>query len=149
MLDIGTIQRQQYIPFGLSGGVAFESPGSYTFIVPPNIYLMSGVFIAPGSIFGKGGDLRWINNFPVSPGETLTVEIGSSDASGGNDLNTQVRKSTDVIVRSLGRYFSDNLSSTLGAGPFGGIIGGGNGGASSGAGFGYPDRLPGGGGAGG
>ena len=123
MLDIGTIQRQQYIPFSLSGGIEYTSPGTYSFVVPANIYLMSGVFVAPGGV-GNGGDLRWINNFPVTPGETLTVTVGAY-AIDLSTPSTMLKRSTNTIVIA-----SQSLSSsTFGAGPFGGSIGGGNGGA--------------------
>lgn len=125
MLDIGTIQRQQYIPFSLSGGIEYTSPGTYSFVVPANIYLMSGVFVAPGGV-GNGGDLRWINNFPVTPGETLTVTVGAY-AVDLSTPSTMLKRSTNTIVIA-----SQSLSSsTFGAGPFGGSIGGGNGGAGA------------------
>ena len=127
MLDIGTIQRQQYTPFSLSGSIEYTTTGSYSFVVPPNIYLMSGVVVGPGGV-GPGGDLRWINNFPVTPGETLTVTVGAYATS----TTTAIKRSTNNIVYASNS--GTNGSSTLGVGPFGGGIGGGNGGSGTSAG---------------
>ena len=124
MLDIGTIQRQQYIPFSLSGSAEYTSPGTYSFVVPANIYLMSGVFVGPGGN-GPGGDLRWINNFPVTPGETLTVIVGAYGAY-STSTSTSLARSTNTIV--IASNIKITTSSAVGAGPLGGSIGGGDGG---------------------
>lgn len=66
------------------GQQAFINPGTYSFVVPEGVTFISGVVISGGmgssnNLYGSGGDggnLRWRNRIPVTPGEELTIEVG-------------------------------------------------------------------------
>lgn len=66
------------------GQQSFIDPGTHSFIVPDAVTFISGVVISGGmgssnNLYGSGGDggnLRWRNRIPVTPGETLTIEVG-------------------------------------------------------------------------
>lgn len=61
------------------------TPGTYSFTVPDEVTFLSGVSVGGGMAsnadpYGDGGDggaLRWRNRFPVTPGEILTIKVGS------------------------------------------------------------------------
>lgn len=84
---------------------------------------------------GYGGDLRWINDLPVTPGETLNVVFTTSSVSLQRSGNTLVAAANGSLSSRKGYA----VSSAIGAGPYGGTIGGANGGV--------PDSFGGGGGA--
>jgi hypothetical protein len=119
------------------GQEVFISSGS--FVVPTGVTSVSAVCVGAGagqtSGAGRGGDLRYITALAVTPGESLTVEIGGTSG-------TRIRRSTtDLLVAANGSGTSgtEGTSSSIG-----GAIGGGNGGVAGGGGVGA-----GGGGAGG
>lgn len=148
----------------LPGQVAYTTAGTYSFVVPAGITALCAVLVGPGGAAftgvngstncggGGGGGLRYVNNLPVTPGETLTVVVGlsgnqtSSSAMSGS-TNTTFSRGADILVQAdAGGTGGRNTSSStyigggaggggtgLGAGPFGGTIGGGNGGAGGGA----------------
>ena len=67
----------------------FVTPGTYSFIVPPNVTSLSMVAVGGGgggagnvNDGGGGGGcaLFWRNNVPVTPGEFLTVVVGAGGA---------------------------------------------------------------------
>ncbi len=74
-----------------------ETTGSFTFVVPTGVTSISAVVIgggagADGSNSGGGGGLCWINNVPVTAGQSLEVFQGNSGSrfrtpSGGSDTN--------------------------------------------------------------
>jgi len=110
--------------------------GSYSFVVPANVYEISGVVIGGGGAprnngafeGGAGGGLHWRNNVPVTPGETLTVAVGvggpfGSSAQGGTST---ISRGATVLLQATGGLMTTNVGmSSFGA--LGG--GGGNGGA--------------------
>lgn len=134
------------------GQQAFTTVGTFNFVVPIGVTSICAVCIGGGGggrqttgtgNGGGGGGLRWINNLPVTPGESLTVTVGSggypfalnSDALGGNP--SQIARGANVLIAAFGGsggYALDANGGTgtaFGAGPFGGTIGGGNGGTST------------------
>jgi len=132
------------------GQEQWTTPGTFSFIVPANVHRLSAVLVAHGSRGeagtssrpgggGSGGNLRWIRDLPVTPGETLTVFI-SGDANYFSP-NT-IRRGANVLL---------STSTPFGPGPFGGAVGGGNGGPGGDGAitFPYSIRSGGGGGAGG
>lgn len=71
-------------PVGVS---SFTTKGLSTFVVPDDVFFISAVCIGGGGAGAKGangaeqpggggGGLRWINNLPVTPGESLNVFVG-------------------------------------------------------------------------
>lgn len=75
------------------GQVEWTVAGFHDFIVPQvgdgvynfDLHFISAVMIGAGGVGtssspfpgGGGGGLHWLNDIPVTPGETLTVEVGS------------------------------------------------------------------------
>lgn len=140
-----------------SGQIIYNVPGTYTFVVPDDVYSLSAVCIGGGGSSARGqnareqsgaggGGLRYINNLPVTPGETLTVVVGSGGAAvatnnvdGVNGGNSLIQRGANVLVQANGGTASlyvngastggaGGTGTATGAGPFGGTIGGGNGG---------------------
>lgn len=81
---------------------------------------------------GMGGALRWRNDIPVVPGETLTLEVGkggsnSSDLAQRQGGSTSIKRGESVILRAAGGGGTDSsrLSETVGGGDGGrGALGG-------------------------
>lgn len=74
--------------------VIWDSPGTYNWVVPVNVTSIATVTIGGGGgsyvdvsggnrSAGGGGALGWVNNIPVTPGETLTVIVGSGGGGAG------------------------------------------------------------------
>jgi hypothetical protein len=139
------------------GAVSYTTAGTYSWTVPAGVTSVSAVLVGGGSgsynsVSGRGGDggaLRYINDLAVTPGETITVVVGTAGTnatsagtqSGG--FSSLSRGATELVRAAQGGYIT-NLTptgtlvagSTSGAGT--GFIGGGTGGngASSTGGFG-------------
>lgn len=121
------------------GQQEYTTPGTYSFVVPTGVSSLCAVLIGAGASSpsgGGGGGLRYINNLPVSAGETLTVIVGQSySVSIAED--SSVKRGANVLVYAGGAGVSGSYNwyggtgSTLGAGTYGGTIGGGDGGSSS------------------
>jgi hypothetical protein len=121
------------------GQQAFTTLGSTSFTVPIGVTSICAVLIGPGSSNangGGGGALRYINNLPVTPGETLEVYVGWSDFLGGA-RDTYIKRGANTLVYAGGGGMSGSYNwlggtggSTIGAGPYGGTVGGGDGGDS-------------------
>ena len=108
----------------------YESPGSYSFNVPPGITEVSVMGIGGGGggqldqgvAGGGGGGLVWSDNVSVSPGEVLDVYVG---AAGTGATPTSIghtggesyirRQNGDYVLRSFGG------NSGIGNTVFGGI----------------------------
>jgi hypothetical protein len=71
---------------------AFTTPGTFNFIVPPNVYSISWVGIqggqGGGTAGGNGGYLAYLDNIPVTPNETLTIVTGAGGTSVTFNPNT-------------------------------------------------------------
>lgn len=147
---------------------------THFFVVPSGVTELFAVAVGGGGMGGAGssvngggggGGLRYINNLPVTPGETLRINVGrGSYVSGGAGARSIVQSQPSRISREDvtlmfaqggGGAGTDSTTdpggvggggTTIGAGPFGGTIGGGNGGAG---GTGNSLNAGGGGGAGG
>ena len=99
-----------------TGSQTFTSSG--TFVVPNNTGYISvaavgaggaggGASASYGGVGGAGGALVYGNNIPVTPGETLTIEIGaagagSTAANGGNGGYTEIRRGSTTLLRANG-----------------------------------------------
>jgi hypothetical protein len=87
-----------------AGSSVYTTVGTFTFIVPSGVTSVSAVVVgaggggaglnpgcgsqpfygAPKRYGGGGGSLRWQNNISVTPGESLTVNVGLGGAGGAN-----------------------------------------------------------------
>lgn len=154
----GTIEKTVYICE--RGQVAYNSVGTFSFVVPNYVTSIGAVVVGGGGgagrapvrrLGGGGGGLRWIRDFPVTPGETLTVVVGAGGSmavtppAGGVNSNTNgsaggpsyiSRGPTVIIVGNGGGGGRGTpiTASTGGGGTptgpkgSGGFVGGGNGG---------------------
>jgi hypothetical protein len=65
------------------GQQAYTSPGTYSWIAPPDVYRVSVVCVGAGGTAGaygaSGGALAWKNAIPVTPGQAYTVIVGASN----------------------------------------------------------------------
>jgi hypothetical protein len=142
-------------------GVLFETPGSHTYIIPANVFSISAVAIGGGGggsydhdgNGGGGGGLGWKNNIAVSPGQTITVNVGagggqearqgsntaSSSMNGENGGDSNIIKAGTTILQGYGggrgKYGGGGISSGgMYAGDGGGAGGGGSTSYANGAG---------------
>lgn len=125
------------------GQVEYTTPGTYSWTVPALVTSICVVAVGGGAAGrnssagnaqgGTGGDLRYINNYTVTPGETLTVLVGAGAnkntagverPGGASTLTTS--GGANIVIATGGSNYS-YTSSTIG-----GSIGGGNGGSGGG-----------------
>lgn len=122
---------------------AYTSPGTYSFVVPNGHYSIVGLCIGGsgggygGSSHGAGGGggLRYNNAISVTPGETLTVVVGSGggyalpNASGGQGTQSSIKRGSTLLLYAdpglSGRYMQGYGG---GGSAIGGTVGGGDGG---------------------
>jgi len=81
---------------GPRGEVTFPIPGTFSWIVPKDVFSISGVTVAGGggSVFngaanddvssGAGCGLSWVNDVKLTPGSTVTIIVGAGG--GGKDI---------------------------------------------------------------
>ena len=85
----------------LAGAESFTTPGTNTWTVPAGVTSISAVAVGGGGggfgywdtdanwlrtgTGGNGGDLQWINDLSVTPGETLIIRVG---AKGEGDVSS-------------------------------------------------------------
>lgn len=114
---------------GPPGQVLFAGKGTYSWIVPAGIYSICFVVVGAGEAgaereTGKaGGGLRYVNNFPVVPGEQHSIVIGNNTtliADSSTDLVKEPprRSSAFGIVASRGSYgtpFSNTVKGGIGS----------------------------------
>lgn len=131
------------------GQIVFTTVGTFPLVVPDGVYLISGVFVQggtgganspasdpTGSPGGRGGALKYINDLPVTPGETLTVTVGDKGAGapygatyvpGSPGGDSTLKRGSNILISAI--------NTPVGAGPYGGTVGGNLGGtADSGSG---------------
>lgn len=135
----------QQILAGLGGAAApgqqaYTTPGTYSWTCPAGVTSVSVVCIGTGSHgVGGGGELRYKNNIPVTPGNSYQVIVGALPTGGSPNGNASKFNVTTVVANG-----GLNNGGGGGSGGSGGTgDGGGNGGASP------SGTVPGGGGAGG
>ena len=113
---------------GLSS--TFTTVGSNTFIVPTGVTKISAVLIGGGGAGGGsgsgaggngggGGGLVYINDYPVSPGQTLTVVVGGagvavSGLGGGGDGGNSSITGIAAAFGGKGGSATDNAPVSLG-----------------------------------
>ena len=94
----------------------FSRAGTYTFVVPAGVTSISAVCVGGGGrpnrisnttvgagIGGGGGALAWVNNIPVTPGESLTVVVGAFTAANNtNGANSYIKRDVTSLVEAGG-----------------------------------------------
>lgn len=151
------------------GQVVYSTPGTYTFVVPSEVFFISAVAIGGGGgggvaassieAAGGGGGLAYKNSISVTPGQSITVIVGAGgNASGiftapgsgpfpnpsplsGNGSPSGIQIDASWVLQAGGGFAGSQ-------GRSGGSVIVGDGGGSGGAG-GNLNRSAGGGGAGG
>ena len=88
---------------GVGGG--YNTPGGH------GSYNGSGVLAGAATGNGRGGNLRWRNDIPVTPGETLTVTLIST-APNGNGQNNAAR----IMWGNDGRSYPSNAGDSVPSG---------------------------------
>ena len=147
---MGSYSTPNVSPAG-PGGVRFTAAGSHSWTVPAGVTSVSVVCVGPGggrfqsssqSAGGRGGGLGYANNVSVTPGSTITVEVGAAPAVGVGTYGTDSYfKDLSTCVGEAGQ----NASTIVIGGQGGEYVGTGGGfGGDGGSG-----RYSGGGGAGG
>lgn len=162
--DANQLNKMFKRPTLVTGEVSYTSYGTFTFTVPAEVYGVSVVAIGGGgggqdswaNPAGGGAGLGWANEIPVSPGESITVQVGqggySYDETSANPFGGTFRcnggtsffKDTDTVAG----YGGGNQSVASAQGPNSNSYGGGYQGDGGGAGGNAPN-YQGGGGAGG
>jgi hypothetical protein len=99
------------------GATEYTSGGTFTFIVPSGITSISAVAVGAGSDAysagsGTGGALRYLNNYSVTPGQSLTVNVNNGYVSSITAGST--------IILSAGNGSSDCVGTGGGNGGGGG-----------------------------
>lgn len=78
-------------PTTTTGQTAYTSPGTYSWTCPAGVYYVCVVAVGGGGgslgstafgVGGGGGGLGWINNYPVTPGNSYTVTVGAGGGAG-------------------------------------------------------------------
>ncbi|MFZ9740737.1 MAG: glycine-rich domain-containing protein [Candidatus Nanopelagicaceae bacterium] len=153
-----TIVQAPFFQNHPTGQIIYTEPGTYTFTVPDDVFFLTAVCVGGGGAAawgqngreqsgGGGGGLRYINYLPVTPGEILTVTVGaggltpSQNTPGANNGSaSNIKRGSNTLIEAGGgggSSYENNAPSTggaggtgttIGIGPFGGIVGGGNGG---------------------
>ena len=139
------------------GDVVFDTPGTYEWVCPADVYSVSVVCVGGGGgaqMEGKGGGggaLAYKNNIPVVPGTVYTVIVGQGggpgyfqqiDATPGGDSSFSL-SGADLCKAGGGEGAVKATHPSAGADPTGGTVkagdgggGGGKGGVNSGGGAG-------------
>ena len=96
-----------------------SNAGSFTWVVPNGVYGISAVCIGGGGggaggstsigiSGGGGGSLTWGNNIPVTPGEQLSIVVGSGGSPailadvGGNGSETYIARGATRLIAASG-----------------------------------------------
>jgi hypothetical protein len=145
------------------GQSAFTTPGIYSWTVPDNVTTINVVAIggggggAAGRDFsaGAGGALAYVNFIPVTPGEILTVGVGTSGIGANRSAGTQTDGGNSYVRRggiggtSLVEAGGGKKGNNFATNSSGGLVIVGTGGSGGQGGTGDTGRGGGGGGAGG
>lgn len=138
-----------------AGQIEYRTPAIYSFVVPAGVTSISAVGVGGaasggggsptrGGDGGPGGDLVYANNIPVTPGETLTVQVGSGGIGRAANTNTSydlgnsttIKRGATILLRASGGGRSENIGTVGGTGGLGGS-GNSNGGGGGGGAAGY------------
>jgi hypothetical protein len=96
-LTLPTVYNGTISPVTTTGSFAFVDPGTYTWLVPTGVTRVSAVVVGAGSAGlassgGGGGGLAYANNYTVTPGTNINVQVGTGPA--GSISNCAVTRGT-------------------------------------------------------
>jgi len=143
----GTISMSHFLgaaKAAVVGQVAYPASGIFSWIVPTGVTSICAVAIGCGggnsNQSGGGGSLSYVNNISVTPGESLTVTVGTPTAS-GTPASSSIKRGATVLLNA--NSGNDNsvggaADTTNGAISFAGGAGGGGGGGGGAAGYSGP-----------
>lgn len=134
------------IPVG--GAQAYTTFGTYSFVVPCGVTSISMVAVGGGGggnqpfngTGGGGGALAYTNNYTVTPGDSLTINVGvaGNPYGGGGGLSRVIIGGTPRVSAAGGAFSGGGGTSIVGTGGSGGSGGaGGTGGGGGGGAGGY------------
>lgn len=126
----GEIGQELFI--GQAGG-SNTGFNSYSFVVPDGVAEISAVCVGPGTTGnrsdssaggGSGGDLRYSSSIAVTPGETLTVEVGHGIPEGVGIFSggpTRILRGATVLLAAAAKFAgtSSTISGNIGGGDAG------------------------------
>lgn len=109
-----------------AGQQAYTSPGSFSFTVPFSVTSIAVVCVGGGGGgalgFGAdGGNLRYVNNISVTPGETLTVSVGAGGpgtSTGNAGGDSFLKRGGTTLALASGGY---SITTNVGTGGNGGL----------------------------
>jgi len=86
------------------GQIVFTTAGTTSWVVPAGVTSICGVAVGPASrnTSSGGGGLSWRNNIPVTPGETLTIQIGVNQASSVASTHTALYRGSTILMIAEG-----------------------------------------------
>lgn len=111
-----------------TGQTAYTSPGTYSWVCPAGVYYVCVVAVGGGGggvgstafgIGGGGGGLGWINNYPVTPGNSYTVTVGAGGVT-GNPTGGAGGNSFFVSTGTVCGFGGGGANATTGVGGSGG-----------------------------
>ena len=152
------VPMSRFFGKGVTGEWFRNSATTYNFVVPNGVYSIAAVLVGgggggqgtPGCCShgggGGGGALAYGNNIPVTPGETLTVKVGSGGSGGAKPASlsnsvtngskggdSYIMRGNEVLLKAEGGAPGATWSPSYGASPSGSYLsGGGDGGVGGG-----------------
>lgn len=97
-------------PSGAGGVAGAGSPPGYGGVgSPPGTSDIAGAGYVMGGGSGDGGDLRYLNNIPVIPGETLTIDLGGVASVNAYGHNPGIR----IMWGADGRSYPSNAGDAI------------------------------------
>lgn len=124
-----------------NGQMQDTTPGSRSWVVPTDVDLISGVVVGGGGDdSGAGGANHWRNDIPVTPGETLTIQIGTNNRLSGNPIESFVKRGSTYLLRATHTTYSGTLGGGGGDGGSGSPPGSSLGSRGAGGAGGYTGR---------
>lgn len=110
----------------VGGQVMFTAASTFSFVVPTGVNALSAYARGSGGGGGYGntsyrgtsggnggvGGSAYLNNIPVTPGETLTVIVGAGGGTPGAGAVTQLLRGSTVLLTAVGGAAGYNSSST-------------------------------------
>lgn len=109
------------------GQQEYTTPGTYTWVAPAGVTRVS--VIAVGGASAGGGGLGYRNNLSVTPGESLTVQVGAGVSSGSSAQDSLLLRSGATLAAGYGSTGGNGGAGSTSA--FAQNSGGGNGGSVS------------------
>lgn len=138
MFELMLTSTMTTINDGPQGQIEWHTPGTYTWIVPDDVYLVNvaalGAGLSGNSNIGSqnirggtGGGIRWKNNIPVTPGSSITVVVGSGGTNRSGTYNDVLAANGGGSSSAFDVIAGTYTTGTTITGDVGGFFGGYNG----------------------